>query len=648
KGEKIKTKGRLQYRREVFDTPEKVPETLRLGAERFERLRDIARLRDLLKKQLVLESQDAPAAAMEANRRELASAYDDYTAKHGYVSEAKTGALVNDMPDGALVLALELGYKPAITKAQADKTGDKPREASAVRAPILSERVVMPYNPPGKAESASDAVQISLSERGAIDVDRVAALLGKTRDEAMAALTGGERPLAFMDPESGRLEVRDAYLTGEVKRKLKAAEAAGLSANVEALKAVQPEPITSDNVNAILGSAWVPDDVYAGFLTHLTGEPAKVRFEPLTNTRTVTGNGNTVKGKEWASLDENGNTKASAVELVSDILNSRATRITWTDSDGNTHVDKGATELASLRRKDIEREFGDWVFADGDRRRRLVEIFNERYNVRTVRQFDGSHLTLPGKVPDAIISMRRHQKNAIWRGISERWMLFDHVVGAGKSYAAIARAMERRRMGLSRKPMMVVPNHMVEQFAADVYRLYPGAKVLAAGKKDFEKRARRRLFAKIATGDWDIVVVPHSSFRFIALSPETEEQFLQEELRQAMTALKAAEKAGAEDGWNGGGFRKPLGVKQAEALVKRIEARIERVRGADKDRLLTFEQMGVDDLTVDEAHEFKNLFYSTRLSGVRGMGDASGSDKAFDLYSKVRYLRSTPTGSTTF
>lgn len=628
--------------REVFGGDDKVPDTLRLGETRLDRLRDIAALRDLLKRQLVLEAQDDSKDKMEANRTALAAAYDAYVAKHGFVSESLTGALVNDMPDGALVQALELSFKPAISKEKAAKTGDQPRAASVKRAPIMSRRVVVPYSPPGRAETATDAMQISLAERGIIDVDRIAALRGITPDEAAAELTEGERPLAFRDPETGNIETRDAYLTGEVARKLRAARDAGLTRNVEALDAVQPPPITSDNVTVILGTSWVPSEVYADFVTHITGEPARVKYEPLTNTRMVVGK-NTVKAQEWAARNEAGRVTVEAITLLQDAMNSQATKVYYTDADGVPHLNKEDTELAAVKRKEIEREFAEWVFADSDRRRLLVQKFNEKFNTRVTRQHDGSHLILPGKVPDEVISLRRHQKNAVWRGISERFMLLDHVVGAGKTYTAIARVMERRRMGLSRKPMIVVPNHMVEQFAADVYRLYPGAKVLAAGKKDFDKRARRRLFGKIATGDWDVVVVPHSSFQFIGLSPETEDAFLQEELRQALKALKDAE-ADQEPGTR----FKSIGVKKAEALVKKIEARIDAVKGANKDRLLTFEQMGVDDMTVDEAHEFKNLFYSTRMDNVRGMGDSSGSGKAFDLYTKVRYLRSTPTGSVVF
>ena len=254
---------------------------------------------------------------------------------------------------------------------------------------------------------------------------------------------------------------------------------------------------------------------------------------------------------------------------------------------------------------------------------------------------------LPGKVPDTVIKMRRHQLNGIWRGITDSAVLYDHVVGAGKTFTAIARAMERRRMGLSRKAMIVVPNHLVEQWAHDATLLYPAANVLVAGKADFERSNRRRLFARIATGDYDMVIVGHSSFGFVDLDQATEERYLKEELESAYKAVKEAEEEAAENG-QGSGWKKPFGVKEAERLVNKLEDRLARLRDTSRDRLLTFEEMGIDDLTIDEAHEFKNLAYSSRLTGVSGMGNKTGSQKAMDLHLKIRSLRERPGTSIAF
>ena len=302
---------------------------------------------------------------------------------------------------------------------------------------------------------------------------------------------------------------------------------------------------------------------------------------------------------------------------------------------------------ASRKQTNLFNEFLDWAYADSAQRENLVQIFNERFNTRVIRQRDGSHLKLPGKVPDTVIKMRRHQLNGIWRGITDSAVLYDHVVGAGKTFTAIARAMERRRMGLSRKAMIVVPNHLVEQWAHDATLLYPAANVLAAGKADFERSNRRRLFARIATGDYDMVIVGHSSFGFVDLDQATEERYLKEELESAYKAVKEAEEEAAENG-QGSGWRKPFGVKEAERLVNKLEDRLARLRDTSRDRLLTFEEMGIDDLTIDEAHEFKNLAYSSRLTGVSGMGNKTGSQKAMDLHLKIRSLRERPGTSIAF
>ena len=634
------------YERDIFETEADVPSHLRLGEARFKLLAQLVEMRDLLKQQLILETEDAPSKKIEENRKLLAKAYQDFVDKRGPINADRNAKLVSDMPDGALVLALEMSYR----KEQKEWTGKMQgktkvyktvRPESATPAPILKDRVARPYEPPTRAESPADALGVSLAETGRINMARVADLLGKTEDEAIAELfESADEPLIFKDPETEQWETRDVYLTGHVRRKLHAARAAGLSKHIAALGKVQPDPIGAENITPNIGMSWIPADIYADFLHHLTGERTRVHYSAITNAYSVTGTGLTKQAKEW------GTDRTTAFDLVDDILNSRQTRVYDRDSDGKQHLNQEQTDLANLKREQIAVEFSDWVFQQSERRNRLVDIFNEKFNTRVARQHNGSHLTFPGKVPDLVIQMRRHQKNAIWRGISERFTLYDHAVGAGKTYTAIARAMERRRMGLSRKPMIVVPNHMVEQFGADVYRLYPGAKVLAAGKKDFERKNRRKLFAKIATGDWDVVIVPHSSFERIQIAPETEERYLQAEIALAEKAIKEAEEQAAEDG--NAGRRKPFNVKEAERVKASLEARLEKLKTRNKDRLLTFEQMGVDDLTVDEAHEFKNLFYSSRLTGVRGMGTKTGSQRAFDLYSKVRVLRDSPTGTVTF
>ena len=619
------------YVREVFKKESDIPKTLRLGETKFAKMKELISLRDLFVKQIDLEVGRAAPEVMEANRAELRDAYQAFVKKYGFISDQSNAAIISDMPDEGLLMSLEMSYKPEVTAAKAKSTGMPQAPASAKPAAILSRPVAIPPAESTRADSAVDGLAISLSETGRIDLARIAELRGLSEEAAREELIGGDSPLAFQDPESGNeLVEKNAYLSGNVRRKLEAAKQANLPANVKALEAVQPEPWSSDKVTARAGSNWIPAKTYSEFLSGLLGETVAVTYSKLTNSFDVRGNGDSA-----AATATWGTKRASAIDLFQDILNSRSTRIVDRDTEGRVIFNQVETDAANDKRKDLVEAFDGWVFKDADRRAMLTKLFNDTFNTRVTPQYDGSHLTFPGKVPDDIISLRRGQVNAVWRGIIEDAVLYDHAVGAGKTFTGIARAMERRRMGMSKKPMIVVPNHMVGEWSAQAYRLYPGARVLAATKKDLEAKNRRRLFAKIASGDWDMVIVPHSSFQFISISPETEERLLTEELAIANAALEEAQ-ADAEPGSR----FKPLSVKAAEALIEKIEKRLEAARGRlGKDKLLTFEQMGVDDLTVDEAHEFKNLFYSSNLTDVRGMGNKQGSDKAFDLYSKTRVIR---------
>lgn len=629
------------YQRRVFEKDSEVPLTLRLGKTGFAKLKALAGMRDLLKAQLVLETEDAATSVMEANRKKLAKAYEAFVSEYGPINRANTLSLAMTMPDGGLIAALEVRYQPARSKAQADRSGLPEQEEEAKSAPILRERVVPKYEPPTSAGTAADALAIVLAERGVVDIERIAQLRSISVDEAIEELQKGDKPLVYQDPETQQWETRDAYLSGQVRRKLEAARNAGLEKNIAALEAIQPEPWGAENVTVKMGATWVPPAVYAQFVESLMDGNARVSFSAATNSFDVSvSDANESKRGDW------GTQRAPAEWIIDRMLNSMAPTVYDTDSDGKTHLNQEETQLAQLKAREIGNTFDDWIFSETDRRNMLVDLFNEKYNTRVSRQFDGSHLTLPGKVPDSIISMRRHQKNAIWRGISTKTLLLDHVVGAGKTFTGIARAMERRRMGISRKPAIVVPNHLVEQWASDIYRLYPAAKVLAAGKKDFEAKNRRKLFGKIATGDWDVVVIPHSSFGFIGISPDTELRYLESQMAQAQAAIEEAWEAARENG-QAEGRRKPFNVKQAERLAETLQSRMDKLREGMRDKLLTYEQLGIDDLTVDEAHEFKNLFYSSRLTGVRGMGNPTGSRKAADLYNKVRATRDMG-GSVTF
>lgn len=619
---KVEANGKKTNRNEkktvTYERESDIPVRDRWGAERIEMLRAMLPIRDAMKKQLILETQGATDGMIELNRKSLNKAYDAFTKKHGKLHGAKAAKIAMMMPDGALALAAE------------NNVGTKD-SAHFIKSDIMERRVAMPPQLAEKAEDASEAIAITLAESGKIDLERVASLLGTDVVGAERALSEGENPRAFFDPELNRWEPADLYLSGMVRKKLHAAQASDLPANIKALEAVMPADWTADQITPVIGSGWIPGSVYADFLRSLGYSDAAVTYSPITNSFSVM-----FDGKASAQWETSPNVPAIGT-IVGKALNSQSQKVTYLTEDKKTVVDEVATAEAEQKASEIHNEFLDWAFADEARREHLIHIFNEKYNTRLIRQRDGSHLKLYGKVPDTIIKMRRHQMNAIWRGITDPAVLYDHVVGAGKTFTAIARVMERRRMGLSKKPMVVVPNHLVEQWANDAKLLYPGSNVIAAGKGDFERKNRRRLFARIASSDFDMVIIGHSSFGFIDLDRGTEERYLTEELEAARAGVEAAAEEAAATGLGGG--RKPFTVAEAERLVKKLEERLARLRGGKRDRLLTFEEMGVDDLTIDEAHEFKNLAYSSRLSNVSGMGNKTGSQKAMDLHLKVRLLR---------
>lgn len=645
KGKKIKIGRNNDYERKYFEN-NVLPARLRLGETKFNRLGKLAEIEDLWIRQVNLETNDAPSEEMEENRAKLAAAYKEYTERNGFLNEPANYDLLNDLPNGARVLSLEKDFRRAVSEGKAKRTGGEAKPATASPDAILSRRVQQHYEPATSAETPADALSIALSDTGKVDIGRIASLLGISEEEATKKLTEGESPLAYYDPDTMQHETRDDYLTGQVARKYQSALAAGLQKNAEDLAKVQPAPIGAENITIHPGATWVPTTDYEDFLKHLSGESdIEVQFAPSTAAFNVIMPHISDPGKfnKWSVVRGSGAVDATLGWLFGKILNTQSTRIMdeVTDEYGNEKkvLNEAQTALARLKAQEISNEFTGWILKDPQRRARLVAAYNEKFNTRVNRQHDGSHLVLPGKVPDAIVEMRRHQKNAIWRGVHERFVLYDHVVGSGKTYTAIARIMERRRMGLSKKPMVVVPNHLVQQWATSFYKLYPGAKILAASEKDLEAKSRRRFFARIGSGDYDAVIVPHSSFGFISLSKPTKQRFLEEQLRLAIQAVTEAEQAAAEDGEGGGRF-KPFRVKEAERLRNKIEGMLDNLAKAKQDKIITFEQMGVDDITVDEAHEFKNLFYSTKMdSGVRGMGNKQGSGKALDLYSKIKYLQ---------
>ena len=598
-----------------------------LGQARFDRLKELAALRLTLRGLIAAEMAGRDAGPLRAT---LNKQYDAYVKENGYINDVSTQQLLDDDPDYPLLASLEHDYKRGMGVAAAKSQGIKPFKSTAAKSPIFTRAVVAPRSAVVKAETPADALAVSMAERGRIDPDYMAELLGKNADEILHELSEGAKPLLFMDPSTGQYVLRDAYLSGNVRAKLAAAKDAGMMAHVRELTEVLPEDVGASGVGLRIGAPWVPPAVYEDFVRELLGDEAEVKitYVPLTGGFLTSIRG----GNQVASRVTWGTPKASTADLIDALLNNRAIKITYVD-DGKTYTDKVATEAANLKASEIKEKLQDWAFKDADRGAVLVRAYNDANNNYVTRVYDGSMMSFPGKVPDEIIKFRRHQRNAIARIVQDRTTLLDHVVGAGKTYTVVAGMMELKRTGLARKPMIVVPNHLVKQWASDFYRLYPGANILAATKKDFEGPNRRRFLARIATGDWDSVILAHSSFGFIAPSPEFEEAFNEKQVADVMATIAAVQADGDPKD-----PKTKRRVKQLAKLKESLEQRIKALRNRPIDALLDFGQLGVDQLSVDEAHLFKNLMFSTKMQGVSGLGDGTGSQRAYDMYVKTHQI----------
>ena len=513
-------------------------EKTKLGETGYNRLVQLADLRQTMRALLAAELNDDPA--MDGLRAKLNQQYDAY-AKDQLLHDQGTSRYFDDDPDYPLLLSLELDYKPGMSPAVAKKNGVKPFRATAKKAAIFTQRVVPVRKEVTKASTPEDALNISLAERGRIDAKYIGQLLGADPDGVLESMAEGADPLLFMDPATGEYTLRDEYLSGNVRKKLAQARESGMRDNARALERVLPEDVSAAEITVRLGAPWVPADVYEQFAKQLLGEgtSAKLAYVPFDSSFS-----GYIDSTSTAAYETYGTSDYPAQNIILSLLNNREIKVWRQDSEGKRFVDKEATENAQDKAKEIREKFSDWVMQDADRSSRLVRAYNDANNNYVTRRFDGSWLTYPGKVPDSIISLRKHQADFVARGLQTRTVLADHVVGSGKTFSAIALAMELKRTGLVNKNMIAVPNHLVKQWAADFYKLYPGANILAATKKDFERANRRRFLAKIASNDWDAVIIAHSSFGFIKPAPEFEQAFIdaeKKEIKDAINALKEQE-----------------------------------------------------------------------------------------------------------
>jgi len=596
----------------------------------YQRMRALIELRDDMRSLMAAESADESAATIAVRRATLNASYDAFVGSFGYLNAQANVALFRDDADAYMLRALEADYQRLDATAAQRAGVPLPKGRSSVevctKATILRERVLFPQRAP-HPETARDALAVSLNLFGRIDPASMADMLGIGWDAIETEL--GD--LIFQRPDDLEWVPSDEYLSGNVKQALAKAKAGAANhprfmRNVRALENVQPDDVLPGSIYVAVGSPWVPADVYESFAKAVLGlDDARVTHSAALGRFVLTG---------YSHGHARFGTQAMFTRgLFAKALN-REPVILTTLIDGVRYVtDHDATEAARQAVDLIGESFLGWVWNDPDRRERLTRIYNDTFNTDVPRRYDGSHLTFPGKVSDAVIRLRRTQVNAVWRMIRDGVTLLDHSVGAGKTYTLIAALMEQRRMGLLRKPLITVPNALVCQWALEVVRLYPAARVLAVTEQDFTKDRRLMLFARIATGDWDMVIVAHSQFSRLGVPQQFELDYLREQVDQFAIGLRDLKDAGADN----------RSIKQVEAAKKALQERLKgKLASISRDnRTATLDDMGIDCLAVDESQMHKNLGFTTRKRNVSGLGDPKGSQRAEDLYMKVRWLQTT-------
>jgi len=577
------------------------------------RIRNLIPVRDAVRESLRAQLDGGSEEQVLETRHQLNLAYDRFVGRFGPINTRANQRAFDGDPDLPLLLSLE-------------HYNDETKRAT--KASIFRERTIQHRQPIETAANAKEALLVALNERGRVDLDHMAGLLGKPVDEFLNDLKG----LVFLNPQTNQWETDDQYLSGNVREKLAVADAAAVNdsafaVNVEALKSVQPADLNATEIDVRLGASWLPQDDVKRFVHELlkVSSGVEVGHVHALGSWYVKGDWE-VKGAT-ANTTDWGTDRCTALDLIEDALNLKTPTVYDLDEKKNPVINAQATEAAREKQERIKERFKEWIWSDDSRRERLCRLYNDTFNHTRLRTFNGEHLTLPGA--SQAITLQSHQKAGVWRVLQTPNTLLAHVVGAGKTFTMVASAMELKRLGLARKPLFTVPNHMLGQFSTELLALYPGANILVAGKEDFEAANRKKLFSRIATGNWDAIIVTHSGFERIPLSQDTQKRFFEEQLHE----LEIVKRQHADSS------NRRL-VKELEKAKKRLEARLQGLAAEHKkDNTLTFEELGVDRLFVDEAHYFKNLFYVSKMTRIAGLPQTA-SERAFDMFLKVRHVQS--------
>ena len=614
---------------EVFYRENSVMTQVELSDTAKGRVTCMVELRQIVNELIQQQLEDYPDADIKATQERLNAAYDAFTAKYGLLNDRKNGRLFEQDSSYYLLCSLE----------NLDEQGQLKSKAA-----MFTKRTIRPERTVASVDTPSEALAVSIGEHGKVDLPYMAELLGTPGEygRITTELSGVifKDPAADpTDPEVG-WQMADEYLSGDVRAKLRMAQFAAETnpefvVNVDALTKAQPRELEASEIDVRLGATWLDPDIIQKFMTETFQIPyylrhaVKVRYSPYTAEWRVEGKTATGRG-DIISSETYGTSRANAYKILEETLNLKDVRIydTIEDAEGKPKrvLNKRETMLAQQKQQVIKDAFANWVWQDPQRRIALVKQYNELFNSTRPREYDGSHIHFVGMNPE--ITLREHQRNAIAHVLYGGNTLLAHEVGAGKTYEMAASAMEAKRLGLCQKSLFVVPNHLTEQWASEFLNLYPNAKLLVARRKDFETANRKKFCARIATGDYDAVIIGHSQFERIPLSFERQERIIQEQIYETLAAINELKVHAGEN----------FSIKQMEKTRKTLETKLEKLRSDErKDDVVTFEQLGVDRLFVDESHAFKNLFVTTKMRNVAGLS-TSEAQKSSDMFGKCRYL----------
>ena len=592
------------------------------------RIKGMIAIRDCVRNLIEMQTADYPDYEVEKEQQKLNELYDTFSKKYGLINSRANVSAFSQDSSFALLSALEV----------LDENGELERKAD-----MFTKRTIKPHTPVTSVDTASEALAVSMGEKAQVDMEYMCSLTGKTEEEVYQELKG----VIFLNPVYGyggsdeqKYLMADEYLSGNVREKLawakKSAEVypEDYKINVEALEKVQPKDLTASEIFVQLGTTWLPEEIAQQFMYEFLDTPVYARWNIKVHYSKLTGEWN-VEGKSYdrgnlKAYNTYGTKRVNAYKIIEETLNMKDVRVFdyIEDADGKKKaiLNKKETAIAQSKQELIKQGFQDWVWRDPERREKLVRLYNEKFNSIRPREYDGSHIVFSGINPE--ITLREHQKNAVAHILYGGNTLLAHAVGAGKTYEMTAAAMESKRLGLCNKSLFVVPNHLTEQWAAEFLQLYPAANILVATKKDFEMKNRKRFCGRIATGDYDAVIIGHSQFEKIPMSIERQRAVLQQQLDDIVEGIADIKRNRGDR----------FSVKQLEKTKRSLQTKLQKLNDQSrKDDVVTFEELGVDRLFIDESHYYKNLYLYTKMRNVGGIAQTE-AQKSSDLFMKCRYL----------